>query len=100
MLFGLDDETIALINKTFDDSLVINEVVIYGSRAKGNYREGSDIDLTITKGTATFTDLLQLKNEIDDLPIAYKVDISIFKTIGNSELKEHIINHGKVFYTR
>ena len=60
MLFGLDDETIALINKTFDDSLVINEVVIYGSRAKGNYREGSDIDFVITSYSIHYTKLYEV----------------------------------------
>ena len=47
MRFGLTDETITKINTVFVKYSEIEEVVLYGSRAKGNYREGSDIDLTL-----------------------------------------------------
>ncbi|MCW0484384.1 nucleotidyltransferase domain-containing protein [Gaoshiqia sediminis] len=50
MKFGLSETTISLLCSVFENYPEIEEVIIYGSRAKGNYREGSDIDITL-KGT-------------------------------------------------
>ena len=73
----------------------ISSVILYGSRAKGTYRPGSDIDLTI-KGDELTTDwLLGLDMKIDDLLMPYEVDISIFNHIDNPELLEHINRVGK-----
>lgn len=83
----------------FDDCLSIDEVVIYGSRAKGNYREGSDIDITL-KGDITKEDLNKLWHRLDDSFIPYKFDISIFKDLKSESLIEHIQRVGKTFYKR
>lgn len=47
MKFGLKQETVERINSVFQHYEQIDEVILYGSRAKGNYHQGSDIDLTI-----------------------------------------------------
>ncbi|MDX5443176.1 MAG: nucleotidyltransferase domain-containing protein, partial [Hymenobacteraceae bacterium] len=57
----------------------IEQVIIYGSRAKGNYREGSDIDITLKGNNISEATLSQLSQEIDDLNTPYLFDISIFK---------------------
>ncbi len=46
-MFGLSDEDIEKINDVFSSFYEVDRVVLYGSRAKGNYRKGSDIDFTI-----------------------------------------------------
>jgi predicted nucleotidyltransferase len=50
----------------------IKKVLLYGSRAKGNYKNGSDINLTIDAKSMTLSELLQIENEIDDLFLPYK----------------------------
>ena len=45
----------------------IESVIIYGSRAKGNYQVGSDIDLTIKGSILPFSELMQVEDQIDDL---------------------------------
>ena len=95
--FGLKDSTIAKIIAVFAKYPQIYKVLLYGSRAKGNYRKGSDIDLTII-GDFKYADLAKIENEIDDLFLPYTLDISIFSDIDNQDLIEHINRVGIVFY--
>ncbi|MBP6367494.1 MAG: nucleotidyltransferase domain-containing protein [Nitrosomonas sp.] len=54
-------------SSVFAQPAAIDPVLIYGSRAKGNYRPGSDIDLTIKGGEISFAEFLQIEDQIDDL---------------------------------
>jgi predicted nucleotidyltransferase len=78
----------------------VEEAVLYGSRAMGNYRKGSDIDLTLKGRNLSISDLFKLENEIDDLMLPYKFDFSIFSHIKNQDLIEHIARNGKLFYKK
>jgi uncharacterized protein len=98
MRYGLDEETISQINSVFAAHRVIKEVKIYGSRAKGNYRHGSDIDLCVFADGLSNDELASVKNELDDLMIAYSIDICDYSTISNSDLIEHIDRVGACFY--
>lgn len=96
-MFGIYPKSYQEILLIFEDCLSIDEVVIYGSRAKGNYREGSDIDITL-KGEVTKEDLNKLWHKLDDSFIPYKFDISIYKDLKSQSLIEHIERVGKTFY--
>jgi predicted nucleotidyltransferase len=98
-MFGLPDKTINLINGIFAKYPVIEKAILYGSRARGDYKNGSDIDLTVV-GDVSFSDKLRISDLIYDLPIPYMCDLSIFKDIKNENLREHIERVGKVFYER
>lgn len=74
----------------------VEQAVLYGSRAKGNYRPGSDIDLTL-KGDLSYRDLLNIKLALDDLLLPWKIDLSLYSQIDNLALVEHIGRIGKVF---
>ncbi|MBD2187944.1 nucleotidyltransferase domain-containing protein [Pseudanabaena mucicola] len=95
--FGLKESTIDKIIAVFAKYPQIHKVILYGSRAKGNYRKGSDIDLTVI-GEITYTDLAKIEDEIDDLFLPYTFDISIFSDIDNQDLIDHINRVGIVFY--
>ena len=97
--FGLRVKTIEAINSVFSKHSGIEQVTVYGSRAKGNYREGSDIDIVLIAPTLTTNDLLKIENELEDLMLPYKVDLSLFHQIENADLIEHINRVGKVFWT-
>jgi predicted nucleotidyltransferase len=88
-----------MINEIFSRYPGIEKVVIYGSRARGDYRKGSDIDLTIY-GDISFRDKFRISGMIDELPIPYMCDLSIFQNIKNENLREHIERVGQVFYER
>ncbi|WP_243371731.1 nucleotidyltransferase domain-containing protein [Geotalea sp. SG265] len=97
--FGLKESTINRINSVFVKYSGIDRVLLYGSRAKGNYYHGSDIDLTI-EGTLSRPEILKLENELDDLLLPYTIDLSLFHQISNPDLVEHIKRVGKVFYEK
>jgi predicted nucleotidyltransferase len=78
---------------------LITEVVLYGSRAKGTHRPGSDIDLTLKGASLTTAGLMDLSSKIDDLLLPYEVDLSIFEHIDNPDLREHIRRVGKVVFS-
>lgn len=96
--FGLDTKIIKSINSVFSNYAQIKSVFIYGSRAKGNFKEGSDIDLVIKAPTLKTKDLLKIENEIENLMLAYKIDLSLFHQIENSDLIDHIQRVGIVFF--
>ena len=100
MEYGLSDKTLVTLNAIFMKYPGIKQTVIYGSRAKGNYRAGSDIDLTLmTDETFTHTDLLHIARDFDDSNLPYLVDVSIYNKLSNADLKAHIDRAGKILYT-
>ena len=100
MKFGLDQTTINKINSVFIKYPEIEEVIIYGSRAKGNFREGSDIDITIKGIRVTDRTRSNVWLDIDDLNTPYLFDISVFETLNSASLVEHINRVGQVFYKK
>lgn len=96
---GLPTETIRKIHKVFEHYPAIELVRLYGSRAKGNYHYGSDIDLTIMGDSLNFSQLLKVESELDDLLLPYKIDVSLFRQINNNELIDHINRVGTDFYS-
>lgn len=98
-MFGIYPKSYQEIQRIIENCVSIKEVVIYGSRAKGNYREGSDIDITIL-GAPTKDDISKLWQDLDDSFIPYKFDISIYNDLKSDSLKEHIERVGKIFFKR
>ena len=76
----------------------IEEAIIYGSRANGNYKPASDIDLTLVGENLNLTILQKIETELDDLLLPYKIDILVYHQISNKELIQHINRAGKPFY--
>lgn len=98
--FGLPSHVIHHLNEIFRNHKAIHKVILYGSRALGRHRLGSDIDLCIDSDSLTLMELLSIENEIDDLLLPWKVDLSIRNKIDNPELLKHIESIGvEVFPT-
>ncbi|MDO9052953.1 MAG: nucleotidyltransferase domain-containing protein [Gallionella sp.] len=98
--FGLSAATLDKLRSVFARHNVIHAVLIYGSRAKGNYRAGSDIDLTIKGDEIQFAELMQIEDQIDDLMLPYTVDLSQYRQIANRELIAHIDRVGVEIYSK
>jgi predicted nucleotidyltransferase len=98
--FGLSPATLNKLNSVFSKHPAISSVLLYGSRAKGNYRAGSDIDITIKGQRLSFAELMQIENQIDDLLLPYTVDLSQYGQLENTELIAHIDRVGVVLYSR
>ncbi len=99
-MFGLKDVHISLLKSVFEKYNTVSKVILYGSRAKGNYRNSSDIDLTLIGSDIDFSTLVKIENDLDDLLLPYKIDLSIFNNIEDNHLIEHINRVGKVLYEK
>lgn len=95
---GLSEKDIKAIRSCLKNFKEIEQVILYGSRAKGNYRNGSDIDLSLIGPTLEPSILLKLGNDLDDLMLPYSFDISIYSKIENPDFKEHIDRVGVLFF--
>lgn len=98
--FGLPETTLKKLRSVFAQHESISSVLIYGSRAKGNYRPGSDIDITIKGSEIPFNELMLIQNQIDDLMLPYTVDLSLYNQLGNADLIDHIDRIGVEIYTK
>ena len=97
-MYGLKEKDIITIQTVLKKFPQITEVLIYGSRAKGNYKNGSDIDLTFKGKNLTLKDLNNVSLLLDELYLPYSFDLSIFDQIENPALIDHINRVGIVFY--
>ena len=96
--FGLKAEVIAQISSVLARYPEVESAILYGSRAKGNYHPGSDIDLTLTGATLTYDHLARISLEIDDLLLPYLFDLSLLRHIDNPDLIDHINRVGTPLY--
>lgn len=91
---GLSTEQVAIIQQILKQNQHVETAILYGSRAKGNYKNGSDIDLTLLGSQLNVDDLLDLQNKFYDSALPHKVDLSIFNDLDNPDLIEHICRVG------
>ena len=80
------------------DYPAIEQVILFGSRAKGNYRNGSDIDLCVDAPVLGLQDQLNIESRLDDLLLPWKIDLVLRHQIDNSALLEHIDRVGIRIY--
>lgn len=93
MDFGLKNSVVLKISSVFEKFDSVEKVFIYGSRAMGNYRNGSDIDLSI-KGKLTTKTFYRILHELDDLNLPHMIDLSQIEDIKNPDLIDHINRRG------
>lgn len=97
--FGLPDEAVEKICGVLARYPQVEKAILYGSRAKGNYKRGSDIDLTLYGDeTLTMDVLYKIMTELDDLLLPYMIDLSIFRHISDPDVVDHIKRVGVTFY--
>lgn len=100
MKYGLREDVIRKINTVLARFTRVRSAILYGSRAKGTFRNGSDIDLALRGPDLTLQDLLQIKLELEELDLPYGVDVCILEQVLNRDLVEHVERVGIVFYER
>jgi len=98
--FGLPQAAVDKMRAVFARHPQVEKAVLYGSRAKGNYKNGSDIDLTLYGDGLNLVILLKILDELDDLLLPWMIDLSIFSTLDHAGLREHIERVGVIFYQR
>ena len=100
MKHGLSEKTVREVIGVFEQFPEIEKAVLYGSRAKGNFKTGSDIDLTLYGEKLSSSLLADIADSLDDLLLPYTIDLSIFEQLNHAKLREHIERVGVVFYEK
>ena len=97
---GLNEKEISSIKAIFSKYENIDQVILYGSRAKGNFKPASDIVLALLGSNINLSQINEIESEMDELLLPYKFDISIFNSIDNPDLKKQILQIGLLFYKK
>jgi len=99
MSFGLSSQAIKLLQKIFQAHSEVERVQIFGSRAMGNFKPNSDIDLVLW-GAIDEKLLAKIYAELDELTLPYKFDVKTYNDITHQELREHIDKFGRDIYVK
>jgi len=99
MKYGISEKSLEQICLVFNRYPAVRKAVLYGSRAKGTYKNGSDIDLVIDGKDIDMQTFRRILRDLDDLMLPYTIDISVYSQIDNDDLIDHIKRVGKVIYT-
>lgn len=100
MIYGLSLAIIEDLRQVFAHYPDIHQVLIFGSHAKGNYREGSNIDLAVIAPNMSDSTLTQLWNEIDALPLVFKADLLHWDKLDNASLKQNVQRFGQLLFPK
>lgn len=100
MDLGLKETEIEGIRSVLSGFPAVEEAVVYGSRAKGTYRPGSDIDLVLKGDSLSLKDLNPICLALDDLLLPYTFDVSIYERLNDQNLLDHIQRVGRTLYKR
>lgn len=100
MKYGLPERTIQKLCEVFSHYPEVEKVVLYGSRARGTYKNGSDIDLTLWGAELSHSVLSRIDSELDDLLLPYMIDLSNFSQIENPAMIQQIQRDGVNLYEK
>ena len=96
--FGLPVASVQALRSVLASHARVSRADIYGSRATGRFRPGSDIDISLRGDALTVADLMVIDREMDHLDLPYKLDLSIYSLIEAPALRDHIDQVGCVLY--
>lgn len=101
MKYGLTDKQLAEVIACISVHPEIEEAILFGSRAMGNYKEASDVDIAINGETVDALLAATLKSEIEeDTYLPFFFDCIAYPAITNEDLKAHIDTEGVLIYQR
>ena len=98
-MFGLPENALKLIQSYFASQPEVVKVFIFGSRAMGREKPGSDIDLALIT-TSDHDISAHVKGDLEELPLPYLFDVVDYERIAYTPLREHIDRVGKVLFER
>ncbi len=100
MPYGLTDIELQKLTMALSSVSGVKKAILYGSRAKGNYKPFSDIDITLVGDSLSRRDLNVASRALDDLLLPYQIDLSLYDTLKNEDLIEHINHYGVEIFVR
>ncbi len=92
--FGLTEREIDELKRILLPKEKIEKIILFGSRARGNYTRISDIDIALKGSCLNSTDINLLRDEFEESRIIYKVDLIHYEKITNNDFKNNIDKDG------
>jgi predicted nucleotidyltransferase len=89
-LYGIDSSIWERILSVLKTNKAVEQIILFGSRAKGTFRNGSDIDLALKGKSISADDILDLRLNLDELNLPWEIDLLHYETITDPAVKEHI----------
>ena len=87
---GISATQLAHIKAICTGLLSVKAAVVFGSRSLENYREGSGLDICLIDHEMTFSELLSIQSQIENLNLPIHCEVIRFSTLQNEDLREHI----------
>ena len=87
---GIDEKYGSAICALFKNFPQVESAVLFGSRAKGNFREGSDIDIALKGKAVTLVHRGQIQEAYEVLYLPWKLDLILYDSITEAAVKDHI----------
>jgi uncharacterized protein len=97
---GLADRDIKTIKEIFRKYPEVSVVRLFGSRAAGTYKPGSDVDLAIMNKGASMETVCKIKGELEESSLPFLIDLVNYPDVAHREFKEHIEQVGIEFYKK
>jgi predicted nucleotidyltransferase len=97
---GLKEPALSRIRDVLHRHPKVQKAVLFGSRAKGSHKPGSDLDIALVGHELRLKDLNAISLDLDDLLLPYAIDLAIYDRINDPDLLEHINRVGRTIYTR
>ena len=97
--FGLKDADLFSVTETFRNNTRILGAAIFGSRAKGDYKPYSDVDIVLY-GDLNLSDVERVICDLEELPLVYKFDVVAYGLVKSAELRQHIERVAVCIYER
>lgn len=99
--FGLLEKDIEEIISVLEKFPKVENAIVFGSRAKGNFKNGSDVDIALKGKDLDFDTISHVSYQLnEETQMPYKFDLLNYHTIKEPELKNHIDRVGIEFYNR
>jgi len=98
--YGIPESDLDALLSELKKNSEINEIILFGSRAKGTFRNGSDIDIALKGRNLKLNDILDAISVVDKLLLPYKLDLVIYTRIKEPDLTEHINRVGIILFKR
>ena len=96
--YGLTERDMKTFLQIFKRYPSVKEVKLFGSRAKGNFKPGSDIDLAVMNKEVDENELLHLRSEIDESSLPYRIDLVNYNNLTRTDFIDHINRVGVLFF--
>ena len=95
---ALRDRDLAVLRNAFRRFPCVKEVKVFGSRATGQARRASDLDLAVAAPGASDTEWMDLAGAIEDAPVVYEIDVVRTEQTRNARLLDKIAREGVRIY--